>query len=139
MVYKHLFIDSDILLDTLLKREPFHTYAQILLMECAKRNIQLSTSVLVISNTHYILSKSIGVAASKKKIRELINIIKVLSVESDVINIALDSDFSDFEDAIQYLIAKRYNCDGIITRNTKDFKHSHIPVLKPEQFLNTLN
>lgn len=139
MAYKRLFIDSDVLLDTLLKREPFHSYAQILLMECEKRNIQLSTSALVIANVHYFLSKSKGSATSKKKIQELIKIVKVLSVESDVIDFALDSGFSDFEDAIQYLIAKRYNCDGIITRNTKDFKNSDILVFKPEQFLYTLN
>src|ERR1700749_3653453 len=99
MAYKRLFIDSDVLLDTLLKREPFHSYAQILLMECEKRNIQLNTSVLVIANVHYFLSKSIGAAASKKKIKELIKIVKVLSVENDIVDLALDSIFSDFEDA----------------------------------------
>jgi len=139
MAYERLFIDSDILLDTLLKREPFHSYAQILLMECEKKNIQLNTSALVIANVHYFLSQSLGSATSKKKIQELIKIIKVLSVESDIIDLALDSGFSDFEDAIQHLIAKRYNCDGIITRNTKDFKNSDIPVFKPEQLLHTLN
>ena len=139
MAYKRLFIDSDVLLDTFLKREPFHSYAQILLMECEKRNIQLSTSALVIANVYYFLSKSLGAATSKKKIQELIKIVKVLSVESDIIDFALDSGFSDFEDAIQYLIAKRYNCDGIITRNIKDYRNSDIPVFKPEQFLYTLN
>ena len=139
MTYKTLFIDSDILLDLLLKREPFYLYTQALLFESNKRNIQLKTSALVISNVHYVLSKFNGSIISKKRLKELIQTIKVLSLESNIIDEALDSSFSDFEDAIQYLIAKRYNCDGIITRNTKDFKNSDIPVFKPEQFLRTLN
>jgi predicted nucleic acid-binding protein len=138
MAYKHLFIDSDILLDTLLKREPFHSYAQILLWESEKKSIQLNTSALVISNVHYLLSKSIGSTLSKKKIKELIKVVKVLSVESDIIDLALDSDITDFEDAIQHLIAKRNHLDAIVTRNVKDYKRSDIPVLTAADFLNTL-
>ncbi len=59
-------------------------------------------------------------------------------MESDIIDLAFDKAFSDFEDAIQYLVAKRYNCDEIITRNIKDYKQSDIPVLTPEQFLKKL-
>jgi predicted nucleic acid-binding protein len=139
MAYKRLFIDSDILLDTLLKREPFHSYAQILLMECEKRNVQLNTSALVISNVHYVLSRSIGSPTSRNKIKELIKAVKVLSFENDIVDLALDSNFTDFEDAIQYLIAKRYNCEAIITRNVRDFKGSDVTVFTPEMFLKTLN
>ena len=61
--------------------------------------------------------------------------VKLLSLESDVVNKALDSNFEDFEDAIQHLIAKRYNCEAIITRNIRDYKHSDIPVFTPDQYL----
>jgi predicted nucleic acid-binding protein len=136
MTYKSLFIDSDVLLDLLLKREQFYLYTQILLLETVKSGIQLNTSVLVISNVHYILSKSIGSKASKGKIKELIKTVKVLSFEKDVVDEALDSIFEDFEDAIQNLIAIRYNCQAIITRNIKDYKHSSLPVYTTEQYLN---
>jgi predicted nucleic acid-binding protein len=136
MTYKSLFIDSDVLLDILLKRDPFYFYTQILLLETTQKGIQLNTSALVISNVHYVLSRSIGSKASRLKIKELLQAVKVLSFESDIVDKALDSNFEDFEDAIQHLIAKRYNCEAIITRNIRDFRHSDIPVFKPEQYLN---
>jgi len=138
MTYKSLFIDSDILLDLLLNREPFSHYVQLLLFESEKRNIKLYTSALVISNIHYVLSKYIGAASSKSRIKELIKVINVLSVENGIIALALDSYIADFEDAVQYLIAQRYNLDGIITRNIKDYKKSIIPILTASDFLKTL-
>jgi len=137
MGYKHLFVDSDILLDLLLNRDPFHP--QLLLLEATNREIRLSTSALVIANINYILAKQVGAANSRTKIKELIKTVKVLSFEAEVIDVALDSAFSDFEDSIQNIIAVRNNCDAIITRNIKDYKQATIPVLTAEQFLRTLS
>ena len=133
-----MFVDSDVLLDILLKRSPFYFYTQLLLLESDKKNIKLDTSALVISNIHYVLSRSIGAAASRKNIKELLKTIKILSVDNDIIGLALDSNIADFEDAIQSLIAERYKCDAIITRNIKDYRHANLPVFTPEQFLEIL-
>jgi predicted nucleic acid-binding protein len=138
MAYKHLFIDSDVLLDMLLTRDPFYFYTQILLIEGEKKGIEISTSTLIIANINYILSKQIGQAAAKRKISDLVKAIRILPFESDIINKALASNIIDFEDAIQHYIAEKYNCEAIITRNTKDYKQSAIPVLTAEQFLKTL-
>jgi len=51
----------------------------------------------------------------------------------------LNSEFSDFEDSLQYFSALRTNCDIIITRNGKDFKKSQIPIMTPDEFLNSIN
>ncbi len=138
MIYKHLFLDSDVLLDMLLTREPFWGHTQLLLLESQKQEIALNTSALVIANINYILAKKIGASAAKNTIETLVKRIPVLSFESDIIDLALTGDFNDLEDGIQHLIAKRYNCDVIITRNIKDYKQSTIPVLTAEQFLRTL-
>jgi len=138
MIYKHLFIDSDVLLDMLLTREPFWGYTQLLLLESQNQGIALSTSVLVIANVNYILAKKMGASATKNTIKALVKRINILSFESDIIDLVLTGEFNDLEDGIQYLIAKRYKCDAIITRNIKDYKQSTIPVLTAEQFLRTL-
>lgn len=138
MAFKRLFADSDVLLDLLLNRDPFYLYSEILILECFRNDIALNTSALIIANIHYLLSRQISSKVSRKKIAGLIQAVKVLPLESDIIDLALASDFSDFEDAIQFFIAERYNCDAIITRNIKDYKHSTIPVLTAEQFLRTL-
>ncbi|PWK77877.1 putative nucleic acid-binding protein [Mucilaginibacter oryzae] len=138
MTYKRLFLDSDVLLDMFLKREPFFFHTQVLLIECIKGNIELRTSSLVIANTIYVLRKQVGIVKAKENLKNLFNSAKVLSFEFDAIESALSSDFTDFEDAIQFYIAQKHHCDAIITRNIKDYTNSTIPVLTAEQFLNTL-
>lgn len=138
MIYKRLFLDSDVLLDMFLKRESFFFYTQILLMESEKRKLELKTSSLVIANINYILRKQIGISTTKESIKKLAGSIDILPFEKDAIDFALASNIVDFEDAIQCFIAKKSNCDLIITRNIKDYKNSLIPVLTADQFLRTL-
>jgi len=138
MAYKHLFLDSDVLLDWLLKSEPFSSYTQRLVNESMSRDIKVSTSVLIIANIHYILAKRTSISNARQSVKLLINLINILPFESDVIKLALDTPFADFEDSIQYNIAERFKCDVIITRNVKDYKKSSIPVLTAEQFLRQL-
>ncbi|GAC1309514.1 MAG: PIN domain-containing protein [Mucilaginibacter sp.] len=138
MAYKHLFIDSDIILDLLFNRESFADYTKILLAECKAREITLSTSTLIIANINYIHSKKTSNSISRETLKNFVRLINILPFESDIVDLALNSSFEDFEDAIQYYIADRYKCELIITRNIKDYKKSTIPVLTAEQFLRTL-
>lgn len=137
MTFSNLFLDSDILLDMLLNRSPFHT--QMLLYEGKSRKLGLNTSTLIIANVNYVLSKSIGKISAKQEIKKLVKNLNVLAFESDSLDLALDSDHRDFEDSIQYFIAKKNNCDVIITRNIKDYQQqADIPVLTAEDFLRTI-
>ena len=138
MAYSHLFIDSDVLLDLLFDRKPFSEFTKLLIAESSIRNIKLSTSTLIIANINYIHSKKTDNLITRETLKKLIRIINVLPFESDIITFALNSSFLDFEDAIQFYIAERYQCDAIVTRNIKDYKQSTIPVLNAEQFLRTL-
>ena len=60
---------------------------------------------------------------------------KILSCDDKIIELGLNSDFTDFEDSVQYFTAVEHNLDVIITRNTKDFKDSKIPVLTAEEYI----
>ncbi|MEO8884971.1 MAG: PIN domain-containing protein [Mucilaginibacter sp.] len=138
MAYKRLFLDRDVLLDVLLQREPFSFYSQILVSECEDRKLSLNTSALAIANIHYILRKKVGATTAKNIVGKLIKEINILTFEHENIKQALLSPFNDFEDAMQYNIAERDNCEVIITRNIKDYQQATIPVLTAEQFLRTL-
>jgi predicted nucleic acid-binding protein len=138
MTYKRLFIDSDIILDILLQREPFSRYAQILFAENKRGIFELNTSALVIANLNYVLTSKVGKAAAKAGLINFLQTTKVLSFEADAIDKALKSSFTDFEDSIQHFIAQKHHCDAIITRNIKDYKHSEIAVFTAEQFLTNL-
>lgn len=135
MAYKSLFVDSDIFLDQLLERDIFYEFAEVLLVECAKRQIGLNTSALIIANVYYLLSQKYGKVKAKERLSLLLNRVNVFAFDKQAIDFAISSQFTDFEDAIQHHIATVNNCDVIITRNIKDYKHSTIPVLTAEQFL----
>ncbi len=139
MDYKRLFLDSDVLLDLILNREPYFGYTQLLIIERHIRKIDLNTSALIIANIHYIISKKLGAKAATEGIKHLVKLVNVLPFETDIISLVLNSDFTDFEDGIQYFIASRYNCAAIVTRNVKDYKHSTLPIYTTEQYLNNFN
>lgn len=137
MVYKRLFLDSDVLLDLFLERQPFYPYMQLLLIK-VEGKLEINTSALIIANVNYLLTKSTSKAESKERLKNFVNRINILPFDKQAIDFALNSSFTDFEDAIQHYIATENNCDLIITRNIKDYKNSTIPVLTTEQFLRTI-
>ena len=98
--------------------------------------IRISLCSLSFSNIYYIVRREIGHSATIDALKELLRVVDILSVDADVVIKSLNSEFKDFEDAIQYYSAEAdVAIAGIITRNPKDFVHSEIPVISPECFL----
>ncbi|NNU34883.1 hypothetical protein HK413_14015 [Mucilaginibacter sp. S1162] len=95
------------------------------------------TSSVAFVNTNYFLSKFAS-STRLHSLQRLRSVISIIEVNEVVIDLALKSNFSDFEDAVQYYAARSANVDFIITRNIKDYKDANIPVLTAEQFLRTL-
>ncbi len=138
MAYKKLFVDSDILLDILLKRQPFDKFTGLLLEESRTRQLNINTSTLIFANIHYIITKNFNKNIAKEQLKILSGILKILPLEPDDIIKALNSEHSDFEDTVQFFIAQKHECDLIISRNIKHYKKFNIPVLTAADFLNTL-
>jgi predicted nucleic acid-binding protein len=137
MAYKKIFIDSDVLLDFFLDRYPFADHADALLR--MKQTVEKRyTSTLVIANIHYLLRKLINGKEALNAIEQLMEDLKILSFEETHLNLAITAQHIDFEDSIQYYIAKQNDCDLIISRNIKHYKKFDIPVLTAEQFLRTI-
>ncbi len=135
---KHLFIDTNIVIDILAKREPFYDDAAKLFSLGDKNKLKISVSALSFANTNYLLQKSNSSTATSKILRKFKILSVVLSLDDKIIDLALnDNEFGDFEDAIQYYSALENNQDIIITRNLKDFKTSKIPVMTASEFIKT--
>ena len=133
---KSLFLDTNIVIDLLAKREPFYKSAAQLFSLADKMQLQLSVSALTFANTNYILLREKKPDEAKLILRKLKLIVKVISLDDKIIGLSLnDSDFKDYEDALQYYSALENGNDMIITRNLKDFQKSKIPALTAEQFL----
>jgi predicted nucleic acid-binding protein len=133
-----VFLDSDVILDYLLKREPFNIPAREIFGYAFNKEIQIYFSSLTVANIHYLLRKHYGNEGALDKITELLRFCKILPVSEKEIFSAIKSGFSDFEDAIQHFTAiQNPEIDGIITRNLSDYRKSQLPVFTPEVFLSS--
>jgi len=136
---KKLFIDTNIIIDLLSRREPFYDESAELFSLADQKIIELNISSLTIANTSYTLLRQIDSKKTKEILRKLRLIVNILPLDDKIIGVALNDDsFTDFEDGLQYFTAIENNQDLIITRNLKDFKISKLPVMTARQFLKTL-
>ncbi|AEL26612.1 type II toxin-antitoxin system VapC family toxin [Cyclobacterium marinum] len=130
-----ILVDTNVVLDLLGKRKSFLKEAQELFTLGDKGKVKLFVSALTFANTYYILSQQLKVSSARKVLRQFKVLVEVVPMDDKVIELALDSEFKDFEDAIQYYSAIENGVRIIITRNQKDFKHSKIPVLSAKEYL----
>lgn len=131
---KNVLIDTNVILDFLMKREGLFEDARNVLALGYNKCYTLYLSSLSFSNIAYIARKKYTGDALYEcfsEIRELVNVSSVNEVEVDS---AIKLRSKDFEDALQYYSAKSVKADYIITRNTKDFTYSDIKVLTPREF-----
>jgi predicted nucleic acid-binding protein len=132
------FLDSDVILDFLLDRDPFNFSADEIFEKGYSKEIQIYFSSLTVANIHYLLRKHYGNEGALNKITELVSFCKILPVSEREIFAAMKSGFSDFEDAIQHFTAIQMpEIEGIITRNLSDYRKSQLPVFTPEVFLSS--
>ena len=137
---KQLFIDTNIVIDLLSRRDPFFEEAATLFSLADKKILELSVSSLTIANTSYTLLRQTTSKETKSVLRKLRLIVEVLPLDDKVIGLALNDDsFTDFEDGLQHFTAIENNQDIIITRNLKDFRNSKLPVMTARQFLVTID
>ena len=134
-----ILVDTNIVIDLLAKRDKFLTEAQELFTLSDRKKVKLYVSSLTFANTHYILSQSLKIENSRKILRRFKVLVDVLPMDDKIIDLSLDSEFNDFEDAIQYYTAIENNLELILTRNLKDFKLSKIPVLTAKDYLQLKN
>jgi predicted nucleic acid-binding protein len=136
---KKVFVDTNILIDLLARREPFFDEAAELFSLADKKIIELSISSLTIANTSYTLLRQMNAAQAKAVLRKLKLMLKILALDDKIIGLALnDESFPDFENGLQYFTAIENRQDLIITRNLKDFKNSALPTMTAKQFIKSL-
>ena len=136
---RKIFIDSDIILDLLCKCDPFYSFAAEVFTLGDTKKIELVTTSLVFANVFYILRKLLGIEKAKELLRKLRIIISVVSVDEKVVDLALNSKFTDFEDGLQYFTARENDIKIILTRNVKDYKEKDLLIQTPEEYLKSVN
>jgi len=134
----NLFLDTNIMLDLLGERNPFYTSAAKIATLAEQEKIKISVSPISFATVSYFLSKFESSEVAIKKLKKFKVISKTATINDMIVDKALNSNFKDFEDALQYYCALECNADLIISRNPKDFKTSSLPVLSANEYLSSL-
>lgn len=130
-----IFVDTDVVLDLLAKREPWYVNSAELFSLADQQKIKIYVSSLTFSNLFYITRKCSSREKAINALTKLKLLVKILPIDERIITLALTSDFKDFEDAIQYHVAMENNLEIILTRNIKDYKKAKITAVTPEEYL----
>jgi predicted nucleic acid-binding protein len=133
-----VFLDTNILIDYLSRREPFFVPAALLLQLGKRKKCQLMVSSLSFATASFILQAHYKMTheAVVTLFAKLVEFCHITTVDAQTVQDAIASDFKDFEDALQYYSAARMKADYIVTRNEPDFNQSAVPVYTPVEFLN---
>ena len=131
-----VLIDTNVILDVLLKRSPFYEAAIEVLKLSVREDIQEFVLASAITDIYYIAYKNMrDKAVVRELLKKLLLIVSVAGVSEEEIQKALELGWKDFEDSVQYSVALLNEMNGLITRNVKDYSSSEIQVWEPNQFL----
>lgn len=131
-----IMIDTNILLDVLIHRNDFFEDSKAVLKLCENRVIQGFISASAMTDIFYITRKALGsIEETYQVMNSVLNIVRVLTVTNDDVLHAFEARAKDFEDCLMATCAKSNHCDGIVTRNKKDFIDFGIPLFSPAELL----
>jgi len=133
---QQVILDTNIVLDVFLIRKPFYNDAFKLFSIIKCNRINAFVTATSITDIYYVLRKSFGRKDTISYLKSLLDIVGIIDTNSNIILDALDSDWEDFEDAVQGYSALHNNIDYIITRNLQDFQHlESVKMVSAEEFV----
>ena len=131
-----LLIDTNVVLDVLLRREPFFRTAAEVLNLAQRDDVREYVSASAITDIYYIANKQMKDRdAVRDLLKRLLMVVSVAAVSEREIQNALDLAWGDFEDSVQYSVALLNEMDGIVTRNPGDYQEANMRIWIPEQAL----
>jgi predicted nucleic acid-binding protein len=116
---KRILVDTDVCLDLLSRREPFYFHAARIFTLADQRKLSVSVCSLSFPNLNYLLCQENTTAEARRRLTQFKTIVHVIAVDDKVIELALQSDFKDFEDGIQYYSAVQSGIKTLVTRNIR--------------------
>ena len=136
-----LLIDSNVILDYILEREPFYETAEkVLKLAESDDNVTEFVSASAVTDINYIAYRSLkNRELVYSLIKKVLKIVKVASVTDKEITAALNLNWKDFEDAVQYSVALSNKMDAVVTRNMKGFSQAEVKIRTPEEIVNFIS
>ncbi len=139
MGFKHIFLDTNILVDIVANRRPYSESSIRIFDYCVRNDIYIYATSNSIATLHYIAKKVVDEKELRSIIEDLLDTICIIPVTESILKKSLKSKHKDFEYALQIVAAQSINnMDCIVTRDIKDYKFSELNVYTPDDFLNTI-
>src|SRR5690606_24553433 len=126
------------MLDLLGEREDFYVDAARLASLADQKKIVIVSSPISYATVNYFLTKFENSNIAKEKLRKFKLFSEICKIDESIVEKSLNSNFSDFEDALHHFNAIDSKCEIIITRNPKDFKNSLLPIMSPNEFISSI-
>ena len=130
-----VFVDTNVLLDVLARRDEFYDPSARIWTLAERGEIEAFISAISFNNVYYIIRKARDKKTADTAMKLLRDVFDSVAPDTRIVNQAIDSEFRDFEDAVQFHSAVRCQADHLITRNPGDFPTTKPAVLTPEEFL----
>lgn len=131
-------IDTNVIVDVLTGREPFFADSALVLDRAERGEYVAWICATTVTTVFYLVRRHLGAEATLDKMKDLTAVCSVAPVNQSVVAAALQSQFTDFEDAVLHYSAVLAGADCIVTRNAADFRESSLVVYSPAQFLAAL-
>ena len=133
-----VIIDTNVVLDVLLSRTRFVESASRVFALVEQSKIEASLCATTVTTVHYLLTQSLSRDEGRRALRGLLELFEIAPVNRPVLEGALQSKIADFEDAVVEQAGRLAGAEAIITRNTKDFRHSSVKALDPAELLSAV-
>ncbi|MBC8207310.1 MAG: PIN domain-containing protein [Kiritimatiellales bacterium] len=130
-----ILVDTNVVLDLLLDRQPFSDPAARIFSLIEHSEAEAFLCATTVTTIDYLLTQSVSRAEAKTALLRLLELFEIAPVNRPVLEEALQSRMEDFEDAVLAHSANLVGATAVITRNTKDFRHSPVKALDPLEFL----
>ena len=130
-----VFLDTNVILDSLIARIPYDKEANTILVESETFGSELCVTGITIADLNYLARKKLGKPQVREQLRILETLLSLIPIDNSTVRSALESDFTDVEDSLQNFAAAQSGAKIIIIRNPKDFKTSSLEVLEPDAFI----
>ena len=136
----NVLIDTDVILDVFLEREPHYTNSKTVLILLDDNSFHGFITATIVVNIFYHVEKYRGRDTAFACVESLLTNpdLIVLGIDKPILTAALKSGMTDFEDAVQAEAAKLAGLDLIVTRNKRDFLNAPVPTVSPEELLEKL-
>lgn len=133
-----VLVDTNVVLDVLLDRRPFAEAAAQIFALVEKSRIEGLLCATTVTTVDYLLRRSLAPARARETLQKLLDLFEIAPVNRPVLEQALRSEISDFEDAVLEQAGRLVAVDAIATRNLKDFENSTVTVFDPPELISTV-